>query len=447
MTLICRHLLESTLMAAAIVVLARFLRNRSASTRYAVLLSAVIKFIVPIAGLVRLGVEFGSVFPSHYSVLLRNAHLSMNLYPVLTAPAAASANSAHYWFVFIPEMVWLSGSLAMFALWIHRAVAFPPQNENPAAAEVALIDRLRRRFGIRRAVRLQYSVPNRYELGLWGFWHPTIRIPRELPSQLTPAEFESVLLHELAHVRRQDNLFGLFAHCVVCVFWFDPLLWWIERRLVAEREQACDELVIRSGASPSTYVNGILKVCRFQISDAVAGTSGMNKSGLKDRLELIMSYRSHDRASRSRLVLGALATIMTVVPFVAGFIQESALNAQTREEKQTLADSNAAACFAGDVKYPQGTVIQMTRSTKKECSQGSWVPTAKPATAVFHQKPVPPCRIEPSTSPDACQCQNGTYSLGAITQDVNHAFIRCDRFELGKFTTWRSATPSELGRR
>lgn len=447
MTLICRHLLESTLMAAAIVVLVLIMRNRSASTRHTVLLSAVIKFIVPIAGLVRLGAEFGSVFPSRYSVLVAHANLPLSLYPMLSAPAAASTNSAHYWFVFMAEMVWLSGSLALFALWINRSVAFRPQHENAAAAELALIDRLRQRFSIRRAVRLQYSVSSRYELGLRGFWRPTIRIPRELPSQLTPAEFESVLLHELAHVQRRDNLFGLFVHCVVCVFWFHPLLWWIERRLLAEREQACDELVIRSGASPTTYINGILKVCRFQISDAIAGTSGMNRFNLKNRMELIMFYRSHDRASRSRLVLGAVVTVMTVVPFGAGLLQESALNAQTTEAKQAVADSNAAACFAGDVKYPQGTVLQMTRSTKKECSQGSWVPTTKPATAVFHQKPGPACRVEPSTSPNACQCQSGSYSLGAITQDVNHAFIRCDRFELGKFTTWRSATPSELGKK
>jgi hypothetical protein len=82
----------------------------------------------------------------------------------------------------------------------------------------------------------------------------------------------------------------------------------------------------------------------------------------------------------------------------------------------------------------------------KECSARSWIPTSKPATATVRAKPQSVCEIRPSQSSNACRCQDGDYSLGAIVRTSDNSFIRCDRFELGKFTAWRPATSRELGR-
>ena len=60
---------------------------------------------------------------------------------------------------------------------------------------------------------------------------------------------EAILAHELMHVRRHDNLTAALHMLVEAVFWFHPLVWWMERRMVEERERACDEAVIRWGAS------------------------------------------------------------------------------------------------------------------------------------------------------------------------------------------------------
>jgi beta-lactamase regulating signal transducer with metallopeptidase domain len=73
-------------------------------------------------------------------------------------------------------------------------------------------------------------------------------VPRAISERLTDEQMEAVLAHELFHLHRRDNVAALFHLAVQTVFWFHPLVWWIGARLIAERERACDEEVIRRAA-------------------------------------------------------------------------------------------------------------------------------------------------------------------------------------------------------
>ena len=155
------------------------------------------------------------------------------------------------------------------------------------AAEAAILERLRRTGGVRACVALRHSV-EQVAPGLVGIRNPVISIPENLASELEPAEFESVLMHELAHVRRHDNFWSGLVHVVACLFWFHPLVWWMERRIAAESERACDDLVMQWGAPPDRYAAAILKVCRLQITVPVAGLSGIG-SGLAGNTALTLT--------------------------------------------------------------------------------------------------------------------------------------------------------------
>src|ERR1039457_722831 len=203
------------------------------------------------------------------------------------------------------------------------------------------------------------------------------------------------LLHELAHVRRWDNRSSSF-----------------------ERERACDEIAVQSGAAPETYVSGILKVCRFQLAEAIAGAAGIKGPGFKRRMELIMSYPIRNSLPHApRALLGALAAVMTVAPFIVGFLQQSALRAQTGGggQKSQSAAKPGLCSFAG-VAYLEGTVLKMGTSAyaaTKICAKEAWEPTDKTATVVAKAPPPFVCEPKPSTSANECVCsERGRFSLG-----------------------------------
>jgi beta-lactamase regulating signal transducer with metallopeptidase domain len=442
------HLLESTVFAGIVSLLALRLRTSEPSARYAVWLAAAFKFAVPASLFSWFGIRLGSVLPASSPGKLAGA-----VFEALATPRAAVGSYEDAPMIAAIASVWVSGIVFMSIVWIRRSLAFRRGFDCPAAREHEVLERLRQQLHISRPIGLRASTDPGSELGLWGIWHPTIRIPRGLSTQLTAAELEAVLLHELAHVRRWDNLTGALVHTLTCLFWFHPLLWWIEKRLMAERERACDEMVIHEGAAHQAYVSGILKVCRSQLVDAVAGACGIGGSDLKRRLDLILSYRVSDRTTATPRILPAmLGFTMTILPLLSGFFQQSTVHAQQS------AAGRQGRCVYNSVEYPQGTVLRMGtrfRGSTKACMEGTWTSTNKTATAVANAIPtrIPAstnirdravCRPATSTAPNACACQDGSYSLGALVNGENGK-MRCDQLGRGGDAGWRPATPSDLG--
>ncbi len=86
-----------------------------------------------------------------------------------------------------------------------------------------------------------------------GLFKPAIVIPRWTLEELSSAELNQILLHELAHLRRWDDWTNLAQQIVKAVFFFHPAVWWIERKISLEREMACDDAVVSETASPRVY--------------------------------------------------------------------------------------------------------------------------------------------------------------------------------------------------
>jgi len=86
-----------------------------------------------------------------------------------------------------------------------------------------------------------------------GFFRPRILIPAWLLDRLTPTELDQVVLHESEHLRRRDDWANLIQKLCLVIFPLNPALWWLERRLCAEREMACDDGVVRRTQAPRAY--------------------------------------------------------------------------------------------------------------------------------------------------------------------------------------------------
>ncbi len=113
---------------------------------------------------------------------------------------------------------------------------------------------------------------------------------------------------------------------VEAIFWFHPAVWWIESRLIDERERACDEAVLRDGSRPEDYAEGILEVCRQSVGVRLACVAGVSGSNLRARVEAIMRNEIGRPMTRGRRFALALAVVAAVGGPVAG----GALTAQSQ---------------------------------------------------------------------------------------------------------------------
>src|SRR5262249_16005160 len=160
-------------------------------------------------------------------------------------------------------------------------------------------------------------------------WKPVLLTPEGIEQHLTAEEFESVLAHECSHVRRRDNLAAAAHMLAEAIFWFHPLVWWIGRQMILERERACDQDVLRSGSDPAVYAQGILNVCKFYVESPLPCVPGVTGSDLKRRIEEIMTrHVAHDLTVLKRAVLTVAGIVAIVGPIVLGLIHAPAARAQ-----------------------------------------------------------------------------------------------------------------------
>jgi beta-lactamase regulating signal transducer with metallopeptidase domain/ketosteroid isomerase-like protein len=94
---------------------------------------------------------------------------------------------------------------------------------------------------------------------LLGVLRPMIVFPADIASWTSPMERRAMLRHELAHVGRQDHYVNLFQTVLGAIFFFHPLARYASRQLTLEREMACDDHVVGSGAEAETYAESIIK--------------------------------------------------------------------------------------------------------------------------------------------------------------------------------------------
>jgi beta-lactamase regulating signal transducer with metallopeptidase domain len=353
-----KHLLESTIFALFIGALTLMLRRRGPATRHMLWLLAAATFLLP--------GETISLLGSKLAQLLPTSHVSQSL-PMVLAPWVApstisvppqTADTGVLNYVLL--LVWLLGCVLMLTAWLPKLWTAPHFSDSRDNGLHESLQRLQQRLGLRQAVTLRFS-DSIAEPALVGFRKPIIVLPTGLAAKLSAAELESVVLHELAHAKRRDNWTAAFSHVMTCIFWFYPLLWWIERRLRRERELACDEIVVRYGAAPGDYVAGILKVCRLQLCEGVAGVSGVCRSNLKDRMEAIMSF-SAERMSRPapKALLGGLVAAVFIVPILIGFFF-----APARSAARVLDQSSFAGTWEGKMQNLPGVELKLDETGGK----------------------------------------------------------------------------------
>jgi beta-lactamase regulating signal transducer with metallopeptidase domain len=183
-----------------------------------------------------------------------------------------------------------------------------------------------------------------------------------------------VLLHELTHVTRKDCLTQMLGQTACAFYWFNPFVWYAARRLRVEREQACDDYVLRIGTKPSDYAHHLLEIARylqehpvFQWSQTTT-VAMARQSQLEGRLLAILSQEGKRRAM-SQVTTAGIAALIFVLFSSLAIIRptvSSALDTQASEiasgEETGAAPASLAGLFSTNAsESKEGAIIQRAK--------------------------------------------------------------------------------------
>ena len=402
------HLWQSTLFVALVWLAAFALRRNRARVRYWLWMVASVKFLVPVSVLMSVGERFAWNAPPPASV---RPAVSFLMEDILTpaAVAAVPLTTTHLPSV-LPWLLvaaWCGGvSLVLVSYWRHwlpirsalrraKPVQLDAQYD---AADLAIL-----------------SSPSMWDVGVVGIRHPVLLLPDGLTNRLVPAQFRALIAHERCHIRCHDNLFAAVHVIIEALFWFHPLVWWIEARLVGERERACDEAVLRAGNEPGDYATGILEVCHYTVRSRLSWVAGISGSNLRHRVESIMRRDIGRPMSVCRLLALGLAVVCVIgVPVVGGGIKASSPSQQNSTVAQQQSIGNGVTFEVASIRANKSGRLAMPSGTKGRLYTATNIPLRNVIAAAYG---MPAARV-----------LGGPSWIGAASIDMR--FIGGDRFDI-----------------
>ena len=261
--------------------------------------------------------------------------------PATTMPAAVSASVSTSapatnrmreaiesvspaWTMWLGLLIWgaialvIAGALAWSALAVRRIVRRASPLDDPTWRTPLL--EVSDRLGLSSPPRLLVSHDIKMPFAC-GVITPAIVLPAECDAWSLDRR-QSVLLHELAHVRRGDLPSHMLGRLVCAVYWFHPLVWMAAKHLRSESERACDDLALSCGTRATDYAEHLLDIVsavRTTATPTVAHAMARRKEFEGRLLAILDPDLRHSTPSRRQS-----AALITVLALSASLVAAAA---------------------------------------------------------------------------------------------------------------------------
>ncbi len=227
---------------------------------------------------------------------------------------------------------WAIGAL-LFSLrpvWnLAHVYALRRKGAQPETWIADLASSVAKRMGCARAFRILMSAISKTP-AVVGWMRPVILLPAATVAGLTVAQLETVLAHEIAHIRRHDYLINILQVMVETLLFYHPAVWWISSRIRLERELCCDDEVVRTTGDALCYSRALTLLERLRAAEpavAVGSTGGP----LSYRIRRLVGVAPPSRESWPATQALAITLALTLICVTIGVTW-----ARARQESDTV---------------------------------------------------------------------------------------------------------------
>ncbi len=270
---------------------------RRASARYLIgVVTLVMMLAAPVATLFLLN-QAGSIAAEKPSPHLADVQTARTLTVTPGAKPAPSNSSPDA----LPWLVetWLLG-VAFFSL--RTAGGFLLLERQQRKLSIAVNGRLleicralQNRLGLNRAIRFcecqWLEAP-----AVIGWFRPVVLLPITALTGLSEDQLQSVIAHELAHIKRLDAFVNVFQVCVETLLFYHPAVWWMNKRIRAEREHCCDDMAVALCGNAVEYARALTLMEEWRTAPALAMAA--NRGPLSERIVHLLGLKSVRNTTR-----------------------------------------------------------------------------------------------------------------------------------------------------
>jgi beta-lactamase regulating signal transducer with metallopeptidase domain len=276
-------------------------RRRTAAARYDICVASM--FLMMLAPLLT------------FLYLLQDATRPLPAVPpellLLIEPATPWSQWMEAWLPHI-ALIWLGGvfifQARLLVLWRrsvrlrqHGATLAPTTWRETTAS-------LSESLGVRRAVRVLQSTVAESPMVV-GWIRPVVLLPVRVFEELTPPQLRSIIAHELAHLRRYDDVINLIQAVFESLLFYHPMVWWVSHRLRVEREYCCDDVAVQACGNALCYARALALLDTLRI-EARQTTLTATGGPLMSRISRIVGKQSISTPRPTGWVMPALLTAL-----------------------------------------------------------------------------------------------------------------------------------------
>src|SRR6202451_1706481 len=246
-------------------------------------------------------------------------------------------------------------------------------SSNVNVRTLGMFETLQRRLGLKWAIR--YCEGEGLQApAVIGWFRPVVFLPLRALTGLSQEQLELVVAHELAHIQRLDPFVNVFQVVVEALLFYHPAVWWLNRRIRAEREHCCDDVAISLCGNAVEYARALTLMEEWRSVPVLA--MAVNRGPLTERILRVLGLRTLGAGMRGIGITGS------VVCLTAALFAGNAL----------VGIAHARPVISGLAFSPQAAETEPARPQEPKPSPARPASSAQPAAA-----PQPAATATPAT--------------------------------------------------